>query len=67
MNKIVLGSGAALSGLAVMVILCAIVSLFFKIRWNDVMPMLFGFKEVSLFQAFELLLISSFLFKSTKQ
>lgn len=66
MNKIIPIIGSILFGLMTIVIMCAISSLFLKLLWNDVMTVLFGFKELSLIQAFEIMLITSLMFKSTK-
>jgi len=49
-------------GLIVGAILLAIVALIFKWLWNSTMPDVFGVKDVSLWQAFKILLISTMLF-----
>ena len=49
-------------GLVIGAVLLAIVAFIFQWLWNSTLPDVFGVKDVSLWQAFKILLISAMLF-----
>ena len=49
-------------GLIIGAVLLAIVAFIFQWLWNSTLPDVFGVKDVSLWQAFKILLISAMLF-----
>jgi len=51
-----------IAGLIIGLVILAIVTLIFRWLWNSTLPDVFGFKTLSFWQAFKILLISSMLF-----
>lgn len=56
-------------GLLIVVVLIVVIGLLFSLPvywlWNALLPDLFGFKDITWLQAWGLLILSGFLFKST--
>ncbi len=49
-------------GLAIALVVLALVTLFFRWLWNITMPDVFGLKSLTFWQAFRILLLASILF-----
>ena len=62
MNDIIGTLIGAAVGLAIALILIALVTLFFRWIWNMTMPEVFGIKSVTFWQAFRILILASILF-----
>ena len=52
----------ALVGLAIGLVIIALVTLFFRWIWNMTMPEVFGIKTLTFWQAFRILLLAAILF-----
>jgi hypothetical protein len=59
MNENVLG---AVMGLAIGLVLIAILVVIFRWLWNSTLPEVFGVREVTFWQAFKIMLLASILF-----
>lgn len=65
MKYIFLVGGVLIGGVALMVLFAALLSLPVWLLWNWLMPVIFGLAKITWFQAWGLLVLCGFLFKST--
>lgn len=62
MNDIITTLIGAVVGLAIALVIIALVTLFFRWIWNMTMPEVFGIKSLTFWQAFRILILASILF-----
>jgi hypothetical protein len=65
MENVIDGFSLIVGVLVLAVLLSFVLSIPVWVLWNAVVPVVFGFKVVTLFQAWQLSLLSSLLFKGT--
>lgn len=59
--------GIIVSSIILVVVIAVIVAIPFYYLWNWLMPELFGLKNITLLQSLGLLLLSGFLFRSSRK
>jgi hypothetical protein len=64
MGKIGLGLLAALSSIAVVILLAIVLALPMKWLWNWIMPTVFDLRSITVFQAWGIMFLSGMLFKA---
>ena len=62
MNDIIATLIGAAVGLAIALVILALITLFFRWIWNMTMPEVFGIKSLTFWQAFRILILASILF-----